>query len=503
MPFGLAAERYNKIKAVFNRFNFIDEVLVFGSRAMDTYNPASDIDLALIGEKITHDNIIKVRIALEEMPYGYTYDVVDYKKITNPAFKKHIDKFGVSFYNRKHTPDKWKTYQLGKLAEINPKISLKQGNEYSFVEMKDLDPSLKYVSPSTTKELKGGSKFENGDTLFARITPCLENGKICQVKDLKNAVGFGSTEFMVFRGKENLSDTDFIYYLTRTDYVRDNAIQAMTGTSGRQRVEKSALEELEVVAPDLKSQQQIASILSSLDNKIELNLQMNQTLEAMAQAIFKEWFIEFKINGKKLKIDAATGLPKGWKKVGIGELLDTISVTHKLQNEKIIFLNTSDISEGKVLKHEYAVVDTLPGQAKKSIKKNDILYSEIRPANKRYAFIDFDAENYVVSTKLMVLRAISFVDPIVLFYFLKSDDVIKELQMLAESRSGTFPQITFQEIKKIEMIVPDKSTLEQYTSFLKSCFLKMRGNENENLTLIQLRDSLLPQLMTGKIAVPA
>src|SRR5574344_2113493 len=101
----------------------------------------------------------------------------------------------------------WKIYKLGDFAEINPKIALKQGLEYSFVEMKDLDTTYKYVLPSTKKELKGGSKFQNGDTLFARITPCLENGKICQVKNLENNLGFGSTEFLVFRGRKNVSDS--------------------------------------------------------------------------------------------------------------------------------------------------------------------------------------------------------------------------------------------------------------------------------------------------------
>ena len=111
----------------------------------------------------------------------------------------------------------WKTYKLGEFAEINPRVPLKQGYEYSFVEMKDLNATFKYVSPSAKKELKGGSKFQKGDTLFARITPCLENGKICQVKSLENNVGFGSTEFLVFRGKENVSDNDFVYYLSGCD----------------------------------------------------------------------------------------------------------------------------------------------------------------------------------------------------------------------------------------------------------------------------------------------
>ena len=177
---------------------------------------------------------------------------------------------------------KWEKYKLGEFVEINPRVPLKQGNEYSFVEMKDLDAMLKYVSPSAKKELKGGSKFENRDTLFARITPCLENGKICQVKNLENNIGFGSTEFLVFRGKESISDTDFVYYLTKSDYVKNNAIQMMTGTSGRQRVEKSALENLEIIVPDFVTQSQIAQILTSFDDKIELLGQMNQTLETMA-----------------------------------------------------------------------------------------------------------------------------------------------------------------------------------------------------------------------------
>ena len=207
---------------------------------------------------------------------------------------------------------------MSDFAEINPRISLKQGNEYSFVEMKDLDATFKYVTLSVKKELKGGAKFENGDTLFARITPCLENGKICQVKELENNDGFGSTEFLIFRGKENISDTDFVYYLMRSDYVRNNAIQMMSGTSGKQRVEKSALEEFEIQAPDLTTQSQIAQILSLLDDKIELLQQMNQTLENIAQAIFKEWFADFNFPG--FDGELVDGLPKGWRKEAIGSL---------------------------------------------------------------------------------------------------------------------------------------------------------------------------------------
>lgn len=101
----------------------------------------------------------------------------------------------------------WKAYKFSDFALVNPTVKIPKDENVSFVEMKDLENGKRYCLPSQERKLSGGSRFENGDTLFARITPCLENGKICQVKNLRNNIGFGSTEFHVFRGKENISDT--------------------------------------------------------------------------------------------------------------------------------------------------------------------------------------------------------------------------------------------------------------------------------------------------------
>ena len=105
----------------------------------------------------------------------------------------------------------WKEYKFSDFALINPTISLKSNEEYSFVEMKDLQDGRKYCEPSIERKVVSGSRFQNGDTLFAKITPCLENGKICQVRNLKNGIGFGSTEFFVFRQKDNISVSVFIF----------------------------------------------------------------------------------------------------------------------------------------------------------------------------------------------------------------------------------------------------------------------------------------------------
>ncbi len=140
-------------------------------------------------------------------------------------------------------------------------------------------------------------------------------------------------------------------------------------------------------------------------------------------------------------------------------MVNSISESFKFNSKPVVFLNTSDIYAGKVLNHKQVEPKKLPGQAKKSIKKGDLLFSEIRPINKRYARITFDADNYVVSTKLMVLRSNGKIDPIFLELFLTNKETLEYLQMIAEDRSGTFPQITFDNIKQLEILLPPHLTL--------------------------------------------
>ncbi|MCB0198027.1 MAG: restriction endonuclease subunit S, partial [Anaerolineae bacterium] len=225
------------------------------------------------------------------------------------------------------------------------------------------------------------------------------------------------------------------------------------------------------------------------------------TLEAIAQAIFKEWFVDFNFPGATGEMeDSELGLiPAGWRVYKLEELIESISITHKFDNSHIIFLNTSDIEEGRVLHHNYRSVDGLPGQAKKSIRKFDILFTEIRPANKRFALIDFDAKEYVVSTKLMVLRVKAHVQPIVIYNYITSTEVLSRLQMLAESRSGTFPQITFDQVKELQIALPTDELLKKYTSLCWSFFQEIKNNEQQNVSLAQTRDTLLPKLIHGEL----
>lgn len=176
-----------------------------------------------------------------------------------------------------------------------------------------------------------------------------------------------------------------------------------------------------------------------------------------------------------------------WIECTIGDLCSTISDTYKGKDEKVVLVNTSDVLEGKVLNHTAVPNKNLKGQFKKTFKKHDILYSEIRPANKRFAFVDFEnTSNYIASTKLMVLRHNDKVLPEFLYAILKSNYVIAELQHLAETRSGTFPQITFSsELSSMKVSLPDKKTQEQIVSVLSSIEQKMDTNAQINNNLEQ------------------
>lgn len=394
----------------------------------------------------------------------------------------------------------WKTYKLSDFAEINPRISLKQGNEYSFVEMKDLDATFKYVTPSAKKELKGGAKFENGDTLFARITPCLENGKICQVKELENNVGFGSTEFLIFRGKDNISDTDFVYYLMRSDYVRNNAIQMMSGTSGRQRVEKSALEELEIQVPDLTTQKEITQILSSLDDKIELLQQMNQTLENIAQTIFKEWFVDFNFPG--FDGELVDGLPKGWKECILKDFGKIVcgKTPSKAIDEyfggEYMFIKIPDMHNTVFVTNtnDTLTQEGINSQSNKTLPAFSICISSI-------ATVGLVCLNPKPCQTNQQINAIVPKDSFLKYYLYFLASSMKETFVSTASGGTATLNMNTSQFSNLSAIYPHNDILIEFDEKVSPLMEKILENQYQIQTLTQTRDTLLPELMSGNLEI--
>ncbi|WP_299549237.1 restriction endonuclease subunit S [uncultured Helicobacter sp.] len=202
--------------------------------------------------------------------------------------EQHCENFLQSLHK-----EQWQKVRLGEVAEINPKESLKKHCLYKKVSMDSLEPYTKKIYSFSIESFSGGAKFRNGDTLLARITPCLENGKTAFVDFLQDdEIAFGSTEFIVLRKKTGTSNQDFLYYLARSKHLREVAIQSMTGSSGRERVQIEVLRDFTFQLPPLAIQQKIAEILSSFDDKIDLLHRQNKTLESLALTLFRHYFID-------------------------------------------------------------------------------------------------------------------------------------------------------------------------------------------------------------------
>ena len=319
-------DHFKIIQDILNKHLASDvKVWVYGSRAKWTTLDSSDLDLALEGP-VAYKLMKQLSIDFENSNLPYEVDLKDITTV-QPFFKKIIDKDKVLFdrflslkdalcavlpgkLQKKALPKGWKEVKLGDVADINPLENISKNGIAKKVLMDDLTPFERKISNYNNKIYRGGSKFRNGDILLARITPCLENGKIALVDILeKDEVGFGSTEFIVIRNKPLLTNNYFLFYFSISSYFKNLAIKSMTGSSGRQRVQIDEIMNIKVSLPPLPKQKTIAQILSSLDDKIEINRQINKVLEGMAQAIFRSWFVDFDpVYAKKFALEA--GLSK-------------------------------------------------------------------------------------------------------------------------------------------------------------------------------------------------
>jgi len=318
-------------------------------------------------------------------------------------------------------------------------------------------------------------------------------------------------------------DKGFLFYLLRTAEYRHEVLASATGTTvkhtspGRILAHKAQL-------PPLAEQKAIAAVLGALDDKIELNRRMNATLEAMARALFQSWFVDFdpvraKLDGRKpVGMDSTTAalfpehledsplghIPKGWRACMLGDIAKNVSITFDFKRTpEVVFINTGDVLEGDFLHSKRSLHAGLPGQAKKSIRPDDILFSEIRPANKRYAYADFDSSDYVVSTKFMIIRGSKEIHPRLLYRILTAKETLDEFQVQAESRSGTFPQITFDSISHLPIVLPPIEIQEAFQRAVGKMDAQIKGNKQQSLTLATLRDTLLPKLLSGELSVAA
>ena len=388
----------------------------------------------------------------------------------------------------------WQEKRLADFVQINPIEKIKKGGIYKKISMEHIQPFCRDITGYEYSTFNGGSKFRNHDTVMARITPCLENGKCAQINVLNdNELGFGSTEFIVFRAITNVSDANFVYYLICSDVIRESAIKSMVGTSGRQRVQTNVLENLILSLPPLDVQKKIAGVLGALDDKIELNNKINQNLEAQAQALFKSWFIDFEPFGGKM--------PNDWKIGKVDDIAKQI-ICGKTPSTKcpeyygrdIPFITIPDMHGSTyVIKTErYLSTKGANIQRGKTLPPNSICVSCIGTAG----LVSLNAYKSQTNQQINSIIADDAISPYYIYLVMKSiADVIKSFG----SSGSTICNLNKDQFSNIDILIPSEIILSDFHKIVSPQFDAIKHNLEENLRLAELRDTLLPKLMNGEL----
>lgn len=253
----------------------------------------SDLDA-----KIELNNRINAELeAMAKLVYEYWFVQFDFPVVTSCGVEKPYKSSGSKMvWNeelKREIPEGWRSGTADEIFEFNPSLSIPKGGVAKYLDMNSIPQQGFMTLEPEDKEFNGGVKFQNADVVVARITPCLENGKTGLITQLEgNEVGFGSTEFIVIRGKE-MKLSGFASFLARSDSFRNFAIGNMTGTSGRKRVDAKTLKEYILPIPDKDILKKFEAFTSSLFQKQTINIKQNQQLSTL-----RDWLLPMLMNGQ-------------------------------------------------------------------------------------------------------------------------------------------------------------------------------------------------------------
>lgn len=372
--------------------------------------------------------------------------------------------------------------KLIEAIDFNPKESLPKNSQAKKIGMEKLSPFYKFIDSYEYEKYSGGSKFRNGDTIVARITPCLENGKTAFIDFLDDKeIAFGSTEFIVMRAKEGITIPEYVYYLSISSWFRNKAVSLMTGSSGRQRVQVEPLKLEEFNFPSVLNQKKIAKLLSNIDNKIKLNNEINKNLSRLCNNIFHNYLDKYEdiIEYKKI-IDIAN-------KVVTGKTPKTAN--KDFWDGSVPFITIPDMhNQIFTIKTERNITEL---GAKSIIPEKSISVSCIATVG----LVSITTEESQTNQQINSIVLNNDYD----LYFLY--EYLSEQEEFLKSIAGgsTTYNINKNTFENIEIPYLPKDLMMSFNNRVCNMFENIKNNQYENEQLSQLRDTLLPRLMNGEI----
>lgn len=367
----------------------------------------------------------------------------------------------------------WSIKKFSDIAYINPKESIPKGTIAKKIPMDKLQPFCRDIPEYILEKFNGGSKFRNEDTIMARITPCLENGKTAKVNILENnEIGFGSTEYIVFRAIDGISDSNYLYYLICSPFVRNPAIKSMVGSSGRQRVQTDVIKNLQLEIPPLDEQKKIGNLLKCIDDKIELNIKMNKNLEQQAATLYIKYFSpSINSNANEVTLDKFCLIFTGKKNSNAATF-----------NGKYKFFTCSP----DALQIDSYIYDG-----------NAIIISGNGAYTGRTRFYSGKFDLYQ-RTYACTLKDDYNQDYIFLLYWFVKFNLSNKI--MGGTRGSAIPYIVMTDLTKFKFEF-NKKKFENYIPLFKSITKQIQANEQENEKLTIIRDTLLPKLISGELNI--
>ncbi len=391
----------------------------------------------------------------------------------------------------------WKQVSLDKItikitdgSHHSPKESVDGIPMFSVKDMREqgfYSENAKTISESDYQKLiKSGCQPEIDDILIAKDGSVLKH--IFRVKTKPDYVLLSS--IAIIRPNTSVVEPSFLVYAIKEPSTKELILNNFVGGSGVPRIVLKDFKQVDIPLPPLPEQRAIASILSSLDDKIDLLHRQNKTLEEMAEALFRQWFV--------LEADDE------WRVVKLGDYIstNTTSINKDYPHEKIEYLDTGSLTLGKWGDLKTVPLKEAPSRAKRLVKHNDILYSTVRPNQLHYGIVRNPIEKLVVSTGFCVITCNS-VSPYFVYYLLTDNGMTEYLHSIAEGSTSAYPSLKPSDLESLEFPFPPVNILEKFHKLVDSAWNKIESNYKQIHTLEKLRDTLLPKLMSGGIRIEA
>lgn len=402
-------------------------------------------------------------------------------------------------------------YQLKEICSYsNERINVEEVNINDYVSTENLLPEKKGKAiASGLPNAKTVIKYTIGDTLISNIRPYFK--KIWH----SNAESGASADVLVFKPNFEKVDSKYLYYFLSQNEIFEYMVQTSKGTK-MPRGDKSALMNYVVNLPGMKQQIKVAELLSDFDEKITINEDMINNLEQLAQTLFKRWFVDFEFpneNGEPYKssggemMESELGMiPMGWEVIELKDLCDANKGNFSKKDNWLFinYLDTSNITNNSIADFRFidTEIDKVPSRAKRKVHTNDIIYSTVRPNQNHHGIIKEPIENMIVSTGFTVLRAKGDYSNDMIYLWLTQQEMLDRLQSIAEQSTSTYPSIKADDILTMKILNPSMNELKILTGIAEKQNNIIWSLQQENKKLIELRDTLLPKLLSGEIEIP-